>query len=162
MRFIIIFTAIFISSIAKADGDGLDEVNALRASRGLKPFLRDEGLTEAARLCSQFRASYSLFGHTNNDFAFCKVHCDATGCAAYPVRYGWMSCCTYENYTSAGAYWTDGRDGKRYMHLFVSYNGPSASKKLEPPAPIGDPPSGDHEWNQFPDGQWGWRLNFSH
>ncbi len=29
-------------------GDGLDELNAIRARRGLKPFIRDEGLTKAA------------------------------------------------------------------------------------------------------------------
>src|SRR5262245_6491531 len=32
-------------------GDGLDEVNAKRAARGLRPFIRDEGLTQAARSC---------------------------------------------------------------------------------------------------------------
>jgi hypothetical protein len=30
-----------------------------------------------------------------------------------------MSCCVYENYTYAGAAWVSGRDGRRYMHLFV-------------------------------------------
>ena len=102
-------------------GDGLDEVNAKRAARGLRPFARDEGLTQAARACAAFRADQGLFGHTANDFAFVPAGSSASsaGCAAYPASYGWMSCCTYEGYTTAGAAWVTGRDGRRYMHLFV-------------------------------------------
>jgi hypothetical protein len=102
-------------------GDGLDEVNAKRAASGLRPFIRDEGLTQAARACAQFRAANGLFGHTGNDFAFVPAGTSASsaGCAAYPASYGWMSCCTYDNYTYAGAAWVTGRDGQRYMHLFV-------------------------------------------
>jgi hypothetical protein len=109
-------------------GDGLDEVNAKRAARGLRPFVRDEGLTRAAASCAAFRASHLLFGHTANDFAFVPpgAQADAAGCAAYPASYGWMSCCTYEGYTHAGAAWVTGADGKRYMHLFVSYGGGSS------------------------------------
>jgi hypothetical protein len=103
------------------DGDGLDEVNAKRAARGLRPFLRDEGLTQAARACAQFRAAHGLAGHTANDFAFVPAGAFATsaGCAACEAGWGWMSCCTYENYTYAGAAWVTGRDGRRYMQLFV-------------------------------------------
>jgi hypothetical protein len=103
------------------DGDGLDEVNAKRAAHGLRPFVRDEGLTQAARACAAFRAEHGLFGHTSNDFAFVPPGAAASsaGCAAYPASYGWMSCCTYDNHTSAGAAWVTGRDGRRYMHLFV-------------------------------------------
>jgi hypothetical protein len=102
-------------------GDGLDEVNAKRAARGLRPFIRDEGLAHAARGCAAFRAERGLFGHSSNDFAFVPAGSSASsaGCAAYPASYGWMSCCTYESYTYAGAAWVTGRDGKRYMHLFV-------------------------------------------
>src|SRR6266542_1913357 len=79
-------------------GDGLDEVNAKRAARGLRPFLRDESLTQAARSCAAFRAEQGLFGHTSNDFAFLPPGASASsaGCAAYPASYGWMSCCVYE------------------------------------------------------------------
>jgi hypothetical protein len=104
-----------------ADGDGLDEVNAQRAARGLRPYIRDDGLTQAARACAQFRAAHGLFGHTANDFAFLPAgaFASAAGCAAYPASYGWMSCCVYEGHTYAGAAYVTGRDGKRYMHLFV-------------------------------------------
>ena len=103
------------------DGDGLDEVNAKRAMRGLRPFVRDEGLTQAARACAQYRAAYGMFGHTSNDFAFVPAGSMAgsAGCAAYPAGFGWMSCCTYDNYTYGGAAWVTGSDGRRYMHLFV-------------------------------------------
>jgi hypothetical protein len=102
-------------------GDGLDEVNAKRAARGLRPFLRDEGLVQAARAAAAFRAQHRLFGHTSNDFAFVPAGTSASsaGCAAYEAGFGWMSCCTYDNYTYAGAAWVTGADGKRYMHLFV-------------------------------------------
>ena len=102
-------------------GDGLDEVNAKRAAHGLRPFIRDDGLTQAARACAAFRAEHGLFGHTSNDFVFVPAGTSAssTGCAAYPASYGWMSCCVYEGYTYGGAAWVTGRDGRRYMHLFV-------------------------------------------
>ena len=111
-------------TLATADGlagDGLDEVNAQRAARGLRPFVRDEGLMQAARACAQFRAANGLFGHTSNDFAFVPAGSSASsaGCAAYPANYGWMSCCVYDNHTFAGAAWVTGRDGRRYMQLFV-------------------------------------------
>lgn len=101
-------------------GDGLDEVNAKRAARGLRPFLRDEGLTQAARACAQFRAANGLTGHTSNDFAFVPAgtFASSAGCAACEPGWGWMSCCTYENYTYAGAAWVTGRDGRRYMQLY--------------------------------------------
>jgi len=102
-------------------GDGLDEVNAKRAARGLRPYIRDEGLSQAAQACAAFRAQHGLFGHTSNDFGFVPAGTSASsaGCAAYPAGYGWMSCCTYDNYTYAGAAWVTGRDGQRYMQLYV-------------------------------------------
>lgn len=102
-------------------GDGLDEVNALRAARGLRPLLRDEALTAGAQACAAARAARFQFGHTSNDFAFLPPGAIArsAGCAAYPASYGWMSCCVYDGATYGGAAWVTGADGKRYMHLFV-------------------------------------------
>src|SRR5262249_19630606 len=89
------------AAVSVVPGHGCDEVNAKRAMRGLRPFVRDEGLTQAARACAQFRAERGLFGHTGNDFGFLPpgAFASSTGCAAYPASYGWMSCCVYENYT---------------------------------------------------------------
>lgn len=102
----------------------LDEVNTLRAKRGLRPFIHDQNLTIAAQATANFRAERFLFGHVQGgggDFQFLPAgtNANAAGCAAYPASYGWMSCCTYDNYQFAGAAFTIGRDGKRYMHLFV-------------------------------------------
>lgn len=101
--------------------DALSEVNAKRAARGLRPFVRDEALTYAAQACANYRAAHRIFGHTDNDFRFLPKGVSATsaGCAAYPLSYGWMSCCVYDNYVYGGAAWAWGSDGKRYMHLFV-------------------------------------------
>lgn len=100
--------------------DGLDEVNAKRAARGLRPFVRCPLLTAAAERCAAFRAEHGLFGHTSNDFAFLSgCSASAAGCAAYPAEYGWLSCCMWDNATYAGAAYVVGRDGKRYMHLFI-------------------------------------------
>lgn len=115
-----VVTATATVTASASVGDGLAEVNAKRAARGLRPFVRDDGLTAAAMACAGFRAQHRLFGHTSNDFSFLRgARASSAGCAAYPASYGWMSCCTYENYTYAGAAWVTGADGKRYMHLFV-------------------------------------------
>jgi len=53
-------------------GTALDEVNAKRVSRGLRPYIFDPLLTEAAERCAEFRARHRLFGHTNNDFQFLR------------------------------------------------------------------------------------------
>jgi cysteine-rich secretory family protein len=100
--------------------EALDEVNAVRAARGLPAFARDEGLTTAAQQIAAYRAKNLIQGHTNNDFSFLNGSpASAAGCAAWPSSYGWGSCCTYESWRVAGAAWCVGRDGRRYMHLFV-------------------------------------------
>jgi hypothetical protein len=101
--------------------EALDEVNAVRAKRGLPAFQYDEGLTRAAQACAQFRADRLIQGHTSNDFAFLPAgaQAPAAGCAAWEPSMGWGACCTYERYAYAGAAYALGRDGRRYMHLFV-------------------------------------------
>lgn len=100
--------------------DALDEVNAARKRIGLPPFVRDEGLVTAAMNCSQYRAIRQISGHVN-DFGFLPAgtSASAAGCAAWSPSMGWGSCCWKENYKFAGAGWTKGRDGRRYMHIFV-------------------------------------------
>jgi hypothetical protein len=93
----------------------------VRAQRGLRPFLRDEELTIAAERAAAFRAALLIAGHTANDFAYLPpgAVARAAGCAAWTPDGGWGSCCTYEPWTYAGAAWRMGRDGRRYMHLYV-------------------------------------------
>jgi len=102
-------------------GDALSEVNAARAARGLRPYLRDEGLTLAAERAASFRASLRIAGHTKNDFSFLPPgsSASAAGCGALDPSWGWASCCTYDGYARAGAAVAYGADGRRYMHIFV-------------------------------------------
>lgn len=111
----------YSTTSASGADDALAEVNAARAARGLRPFLRDDGLTQAARWASRHRARYLIEGHTDNDFWWLPDGCSATaaGCAAWEPGLGWGSCCTYEGHTYAGAAWCLGSDGRRYMHIFV-------------------------------------------
>src|SRR5262245_52628051 len=115
--------------------EALDEVNAARAQRGLPPFARDEGLTAAALGAASHRAAWRIEGHAN-DFAFLPPGCaaDAAGCAAWPQGMGWGSCCTFDSYSTAGAAYAIGPDGRRYMHLFVR-RGPVGGFSLNYQAP---------------------------
>jgi hypothetical protein len=87
----------------------------------LRPFIKCEGLTAGAIHVAEFRAERLIVGHTSNDFNGLPAGywAPAAGCAAWAPYIGWGSCCTYENWRYAGAGWAMGRDGRRYMHLFV-------------------------------------------
>ncbi len=116
-----VWTAASVRELTDPGADALDEVNNWRARRGLPAFIRDEGLTIAARGAAACRASNLCFGHTANDFAFLPSGCTAAaaGCAAYPPADGWLSCCMEDMHRYGGAAWVMGRDGRRFMHLFV-------------------------------------------
>ena len=107
--------------LVPAAPSALQEVNARRTQRGLPPYQEDPGLTAAAEAAARFRAARLLAGHTANDFAFLPPGTSATaaGCAAWEPSWGWGSCCSEEMHRYAGAGWCLGRDGRRYMHLFV-------------------------------------------
>src|SRR5258705_11404817 len=94
-----------------AGDDALAEVKAARAARGLKAFVKDADLTAGAINVADFRAARLMAGHTGNDFAGLPKGSTATaaGCAAWEPALGWGACCTYENYTYAGAGWAMGR-----------------------------------------------------
>jgi hypothetical protein len=98
--------------------DALDVVNRQRATRGLRAFQRDEGLSIAAERCAQYRAKRLIAGHTSNDFAFVPKgsHASTAGCAAWDEGFG--ACALYDNYRYAGAAWVRGRDGRNYCHVF--------------------------------------------
>ena len=109
------------ATATKIGDDALAEVNAARVKRGLRPFLPDPLLEQAARTCAKIRSANRIAGHLSNDFAHLPSGASATsaGCGALEPSWGWGTCCTYENYTYAGAAWMMGADGRRYMHLFV-------------------------------------------
>jgi len=101
--------------------DALETLNRQRASRGLRPYVRDEGLSLGADSAAAYRAKYCIEGHTNNDFQFLPQgsRASAAGCAAWHWSGEFGACACYENYTYAGAAWYTGKDGRVYMHLFV-------------------------------------------
>ncbi len=99
--------------------DALAAVNATRAQRGLRAYLRDDGLTAGALRIAAHRAERRMYGHTANDFNFLEG-CTATvgGCAGATPDWGWLACATYENWTYCGAAWVLGSDGRLYCHAF--------------------------------------------
>lgn len=113
--------AVAPAAIVNGSDDALGEVNAARAQRGLRPFLPDAQLNQAARSCAKIRATSYIDGHLPSDFAYVPAGttASAAGCGALEPSWGWGTCCTYDNYTYAGAAWVMGNDGRRYMHLFV-------------------------------------------
>lgn len=124
---IILFAALILACLAAPvlGADALAEVNAAREARGLRPFIRDDGLVAAAEAAARFRAERLLAGHSQNDFAFLPAGCTASaaGCGAMDSSWGFQACAMYENHTHAGAASVRGRDGKIYHHLFVRNGG---------------------------------------
>ncbi len=143
----LIFSLLFVSPSGFAAVDALDEVNQFRARRGLRPFARDNALSQAAAATADYRAAHRIEGHVNQggrtDYSFLPrgAQAKATGCAAMTPDWGWHSCCDDEAWNYAGAAYTYGSDGQRYMHLFVS-NTPNAE-----PAP-------QITWEKIGHGSW--------
>ena len=101
--------------------DAMAELNAIRRSHGLRPFIRDDGLTRGALHVAKWRADRLIKGHTGNDMAGLPrgVRADAAGCAAVSAFWGFMACCDDENWRYAGAATCRGPDGRFYHQLFV-------------------------------------------
>ncbi len=114
--------------------DALAVVNADRAAKGLKPFIRDAGLTAAAIAACDYREAHRIEGHTGNDFQFLPAGCsaDAAGCGAVPPIFGFATCCLNDDYQYAGAAWLRGRDGQNWCHIFC--RGGSSSQRIEQPS----------------------------
>jgi len=142
-RLLCLLVLVFQSHPGFTATDAMDEVNRSRAKRGLAPFARDEQLSQAAAACADYRANRLMRGHASSEYDFLPdgAWADAAGCAAWPAELGWGGCCTYENWNYAGAAYEWGRDGQRYMQLFVSH----ASN--EPPAPT-------YFWKRIEAGWW--------
>lgn len=104
--------------------DVLEEVNANRASRGLRPYIRDEGLVLAARGAAEYRARLRIRGHVmegRGDFGFLPVGTTAAaaGCGALEPSWGFQACAVYDDFTYAVAATVKGEDGLLYHQLFV-------------------------------------------
>lgn len=102
--------------------DAMEEVNAYRAKCGLRPFINDPLLNQAAWAAAQQRASRNIHGHLpESDFSYLPAGAQATaaGCGALEPSWGWGTCCMDGNYTYGGAAWVMGPGGRRFMHLFV-------------------------------------------
>lgn len=131
---ILIFAA--VGNFARA-GDALYEVNFERAKKGLRPYIKDKFLEFGAKACCEYRANRGIPGHCG-DHNFLPSNLPygrdivVGGCAAwepemvYDVQtkkwrwgYKWGACCTYDNYTYAGAWEVVGKNGVRYTQLFV-------------------------------------------
>lgn len=96
--------------------DALDMVNAQRAQRGLRPYLRDPALTQHAYACAKIRAERRIFGHLNGELSGVNASC--SGCAGNEPSWGFMACDLYANWTYCGAAYVMGSDGKMYCHAF--------------------------------------------
>jgi hypothetical protein len=147
LSFILLLGIVLHSRPGVAAVDALDEVNRYRASRGLPVFARDEQLSRAADAVADYRAARLIEGHvfegSTTDYSFLPsgARAEATGCAACTPSWGWQSCCAEERWRYAGAAWAMGRDGQRYMHLYVS-NSPNAQ------------PSPKYSWQRGESGWW--------
>ena len=109
---------------ARTTTDALDQLNRQRMQRGLRPYVFDEGLTQAAERVASIKAASCHSGHLANDFAYLPPGCTASSAGADGSKIhasdpNFYTCCMYDNYTYAGASMAIGPDGCKYMSLFV-------------------------------------------
>ena len=100
--------------------DAMADVNARRAAAGLKPFILDPELMEAAKNAASCRASILCTGHLQNDYAAGGPGYPASVSGCGVMQYGmFLSCGSEDRKTYAGAAKALGKDGRWYCHLFV-------------------------------------------
>lgn len=104
--------------------DPLAQVNARRSAAGLRPYILDPGLTQAATACVQYRARLRIRGHVTGgmgDFQFLPagVRATAAGADGPGATSQFLTCAMTDNYTYAGAASAVGPDGQWYHQLFV-------------------------------------------
>ena len=106
-----------------SQGDALDELNWQRARAGRYPFIRDDGLTQAALNAASYRASRGIVGHTRGgmgDFRFVPPGA-FTMAGGAGVSNGPFTACREDEsgWTYAGAASVMGANGLVYHQLFV-------------------------------------------
>ena len=101
--------------------DAMDELNAQRTRRGLRPFIKDLGLTLAAEKVAAYRAANHVMLHTRNDFSFVPQGSRASVAGAgYGTSNQFLTCfCDSSNYQYAGAAYAYDDSGNRLMHLYA-------------------------------------------
>ena len=111
------------SSLIEVPGahDAMDELNSQRARRGLRPFIKDPGLTLAAEKAVAYRAANHVRLHTRNDFSFVPQGSRASVAGAgYGTSNQFLTCfCDSSNYQYAGAAYAYDDSGNRLMHLYA-------------------------------------------
>ena len=126
MIYRLIYAAIAIiatAGIARAQAiEALAEVNAARAAKGLRPFVHDPNLTAGAMQAATLRAERGIHGHLANDFACLPpgTTAAAAGCGVEHLGFGFLACCVYDNFQTAGAAKCRDANGRWYFHLFVN------------------------------------------
>ena len=99
--------------VTVASSPAMEELNKLRARRGLYPFIEDESLTKVAKHKASIQARRGRFGHPGGSMGGARFEGVGTG----P---NFISCYQYSTTGKyAGAASARGADGRRYYCLLI-------------------------------------------